>query len=119
MSSAITPGTAVNPAGEAVAAPIVVPARSGRRPFNRDRLIAVLMILPSIVAIAIFVYGFIAWTAWASLLDWRGLGEMVQVGPVRFPNADFEGFYNYERLFNTPRFITDLQNNGIFTLAFL
>jgi glucose/mannose transport system permease protein len=77
------------------------------------------MVLPSIVAILIFVYGFIAWNGWASLTDWRGLGEMKQVGPIRFPDADFVGLANYERLFNTPRFITDLRNNGIFTISFL
>ncbi|MGA7730102.1 MAG: sugar ABC transporter permease [Chloroflexia bacterium] len=77
------------------------------------------MLLPSILAIAIFVYGFIAWNAWASLTDWRSLGQLHQVGPMRFPAADFAGLTNYQRLFETPRFITDIRNNAIFTVAFL
>jgi glucose/mannose transport system permease protein len=77
------------------------------------------MLLPSILAIALFVYGFIAWNGWASLTNWRGLGTMNQVGPIRFPAADFSGLSNYDRLFQTPRFLTDLRNNAIFTVVFL
>ncbi|HKP53177.1 MAG TPA: sugar ABC transporter permease [Chloroflexia bacterium] len=99
-------------------APAVL-VRSRRRPMSRDRLTAILMILPSIIAVILFVYGFIAWNGWASLTDWRGLSEMKQIGPVRFPDAPFVGFANYERLFRTERFLIDLRNNGIFTLAFL
>jgi glucose/mannose transport system permease protein len=77
------------------------------------------MLLPSVIAIALFVYGFIAWNAWASLTDWKNLGAMPQVGPIRFPAGDFIGLENYGRLFSDSRFITDLQNNGIFTVAFL
>jgi glucose/mannose transport system permease protein len=98
---------------------MVIPARSGRKPVSGDRWAAILMVLPSVIAIALFVYGFIAWNGWASLTNWRGLGNMNQVGPIRFPAADFTGLSNYARLFDTPRFVTDLQNNGIFTVFFL
>ena len=77
------------------------------------------MISPSIIAIAIFVYGFIAWNGWASLTDWQGLGPMNRVGPISFPAADFIGLENYERLFSNNRFLGDLRNNAIFTVAFL
>jgi glucose/mannose transport system permease protein len=97
---------------------MVIPQRT-RRNLTPDRLTAILMLLPSIVAIALFVYGFIAWNGWASLTNWRGLGTMNQVGPIRFPAADFSGLSNYERLFQTPRFLTDLRNNAIFTVVFL
>jgi glucose/mannose transport system permease protein len=97
---------------------MVIPQRT-RRPMSRDRLTAILMLLPSILAIALFVYGFIAWNGWASLTNWRGLGTMNQVGPIRFPAADFSGLSNYDRLFQTPRFLTDLRNNAIFTVVFL
>src|SRR5215210_6952663 len=97
MSSEIaTPQAPTQPAAKAEPAPIVIPAGAGRRPLSRDRLTAILMILPSIFAIALFVYGFIAWNGWASLTNWRGLGSMNQVGPIRFPAADFSGFANYE-----------------------
>jgi glucose/mannose transport system permease protein len=90
-----------------------------RRPISRDRLSAILMLLPSVVVIFIFVYGFIAWNGWASLTDWRDISPMQQVGPIRFPDAPFVGFDNYSRLFNNQRFQIDLRNNGIFTLTFL
>ncbi|MDQ6695683.1 MAG: sugar ABC transporter permease [Chloroflexota bacterium] len=88
-----------------------------------------LMVLPSFVAVALFVYGFIAWNAWSSLTDWKGLGVMPQVGPIRFPAGSFAGLYNYERLFGNTlfggtttgdrRFIHDLSNNALFTVGFL
>src|SRR5689334_1280965 len=118
-SNTAIPQAPTQPSAKAEPAPMVIPARSGRRPLSGDRLAALLMILPSIIAIALFVYGFIAWNGWASLTNWRGLGSMNQVGPIRFPAADFTGLSNYQRLFETPRFITDLQNNGIFTVFFL
>jgi glucose/mannose transport system permease protein len=77
------------------------------------------MILPSMVAFALFVYGFIAWNAWASLTNWNSLGQLNQVGPMRFPTAEFVGLNNYGRLLDTDRFITDIRNNAIFTVAFL
>jgi glucose/mannose transport system permease protein len=97
----------------------VAVAHSGRKPLNRDRLVAILMVLPSILAVALFVYAFIAWNGWASLTNWRGNAAMVQVGPLAFPPADFFGLENYQRLFNDPRFLNDLRNNGIFTVFFL
>jgi len=75
--------------------------------------------MPSVIAIALFVYGFIGWNGWASLTNWRGIGEMIQIGPIRFPDADFVGLRNYERLFSDNRFLTDLRNNAVFTIAFL
>ena len=39
-----------------------------RRRLDLDRLTAILFITPSIIAILVFVYGFIGWTGWASLL---------------------------------------------------
>ncbi len=119
MSSNIaTPQAPNQPSAQPGPAPMVIPQRT-RRNLTPDRLTAILMLLPSIVAIALFVYGFIAWNGWASLTNWRGLGTMNQVGPIRFPAADFSGLSNYERLFQTPRFLTDLRNNAIFTVVFL
>ena len=90
-----------------------------RKPISRDRLTAIFMLLPSVIAIALFVYGFIAWNGWASLTNWKNLGAMNQVGPIRFPAGDFIGLDNYGRLFSDSRFITDLENNGIFTVPSL
>ncbi|GGG07156.1 carbohydrate ABC transporter permease [Paenibacillus aceti] len=74
-----------------------------------DALIPVLMILPSLIAIAIFVYGFIAWTGYISLTDWNTL--------VR--NLDFVGLSNYAFLFQDFRFQSDLRNTVVFTILFI
>jgi glucose/mannose transport system permease protein len=115
----VTPQTPATAVAKTPPAAVAVPARAGRKGLSRDRLTAILMLLPSILAIALFVYGFIAWNVWASLTNWRDLSTMNQVGPIRFPAADFYGLTNYQRLFETDRFITDLRNNAIFTVAFL
>lgn len=119
MSNVITPQAPTRPTANSDVAPMVVPSRSVRKPVSRDRWTAILMLVPSIVLIAIFVYYFIGWSTWSSLLDWRGLGSIKQVGPLFFPVAVFDGLSNYGRLFTTPRFISDLENNAIFTVAFL
>jgi glucose/mannose transport system permease protein len=93
--------------------------RRTRRPITGDRLTAILMLLPSVVAVLLFVYGFITWNGWASLTDWRGLGRMPQFGPIRMPAGDFAGLENYGRLFSDQRFLTDLTNNAVFTVGFL
>ena len=119
MTNVVTPQAPATPSAREEPAPMVVAARSRRKPASRDQLIAVLMVSPSIIAIAIFVYGFIAWNGWASLTNWQGLGPMNRVGPISFPAADFVGLENYERLFANSRFLGDLRNNAIFTVAFL
>ena len=40
---------------------------------SRERLIAFLMVLPSIILLGIFVYGFIGWTTAVSLSQWDGI----------------------------------------------
>ena len=40
-----------------------------RRRLNWERVVSVLLLSPALVATAIFVYGFIAWTAWGILRD--------------------------------------------------
>lgn len=115
----VTPQTPATAVGVAPPVATTAPAWEGRRGINRDRLAAVLMIAPSIVAIAIFVYGFIAWNAWAALTDWRNLNQIQGFGPFKFTSANFIGFDNFSRLFETARFGTDVRNNAIFTVSFL
>ena len=84
--------------------------RTARRRFwNLDRIIAALMIVPSVVAILIFVYGFIGWTGYVSLSSWRGIN----------PDFTFVGSENYTRVFGTARFQTDIRNTIVFTGLFL
>ena len=89
--------------------------RIGR--INRDQWVAFLMLLPSLILLAVFVYGFIAQTFYTSMTDW---GE--QAGLSLNPDINFVGFYNYEQLFSgflDVRFRQDLVNTFFFTLFFL
>lgn len=61
---------------------------------NRDRIKALLTLLPSIFLIGLFVYGFIGNTFWLSLTDWGGVAALAE-NPVR----NFAGLTNYKDLF--------------------
>lgn len=76
---------------------------------KRDKLVAFLFILPSIVLVGIFVYGFIGWTGVVSFVNWRDV----------FPDYTFVGFRNYIRLFGNYRFLISMKNTAIFTFLFL
>jgi glucose/mannose transport system permease protein len=79
------------------------------RRLNVDRLASILLISPSVIAIAIFVYGFIGWTGYASLSRWNDLK----------PDYTFVGLRNYLKLFTVERFQIDVRNTITFTLLFL
>jgi glucose/mannose transport system permease protein len=93
--------TGVQPSGVARA--------TRRKPLDRDRLTAIAMIMPSIIAVGLFVYGFIAWTGYVSLSDWNSLA----------PSFQLIGFANYFEIFNTGRFQTNIRNLFVFTILFL
>jgi glucose/mannose transport system permease protein len=86
---------------------------------TNDRLVAVLMLLPSLLLLAVFVYGFIGRTAWMSLTDWgTNLGQALALDP----KISFVGLANYERLFTSglnARFRQDLINTLFFTVFFI
>jgi len=85
------------------------PAQPARRRRNRDQWTAIAVILPSILATAIFVYGFIGWTLRVSLSNWTGL----------MPDYSFAGLRQYLDLARDPRFAIDIRNTAIFTVLFL
>jgi glucose/mannose transport system permease protein len=76
---------------------------------KRETVLAIALISPSILAILVFVYGFIGWTARVSLSKWKGL----------LPDYTWAGFDNYIGLFNDARFNIDIRNTVIFTLIFV
>lgn len=80
-----------------------------RRWLTRDRATALLMIAPSVLAIAVFVYGFIGWTGVISLTKWSGIKA----------DYTFVGLENYAAIFNSTRFQTDIRNTIVFTVFFL
>ncbi len=76
---------------------------------NKDTVLSIALVTPSILAIAIFIYGFIAWSVRVSLSEWKGL----------LPNYTWAGFKNYLDLFQDPRFQIDIRNTLIFTIIFV
>ncbi len=74
-----------------------------------DQLTPILLVTPSVVLIAIFVYGFIAYTGFVSLTKWVGL----------VPDYTLVGLRNYVRLFGLERFQADMWNTARFTALFL
>ncbi len=76
---------------------------------NTDAIISFALVAPSMIAVGIFIYGFIAWTLRVSFSAWKGL----------LPDYTFVGLKNYIELFSDPRFIIDLRNTAIFTIVFV
>ena len=76
---------------------------------RKDHVIAFLIVLPSVIAVGIFVYGFIGWSIRSSLSAWDGI----------VPDFRFVGLAHYADIFTSQRFQTDLWNTLFFTLFFL
>lgn len=75
----------------------------------RNNWVPVVMLSPSVLAIAVFVYGFIAWSLRVSLSEWQGL----------IPNLDFAGLEKFGELFSDRRFAIDMRNTAVFTTFFV
>ncbi len=74
-----------------------------------DKWTPILFITPSIVAVGIFIYGFIGWTGFISLTKWNDV----------LPDYTLVGFKNYQKLFANMRFQIDLHNTLVFTVIFV
>ena len=86
-------------------------ARARRRSFNRDRVLARALLSPSVVAIFVFVYGFIGYTVWVSLSNWKtNRRDLSLKDPL---------YGTYDTLFSQNRFQIDLRNTFVFTVIFL
>ena len=77
--------------------------------FENETLLSIAMLTPSIVAVSIFVYGFIAWSIRVSLSKWKGL----------LPDYTWAGLSQYTYLFHDARFLIDVRNTGLFTVLFI
>jgi glucose/mannose transport system permease protein len=77
--------------------------------WNWERTVAVLLLAPSVIATAVFVYAFIGFTGYVSLSNWRTL----------VPDLSFAGLENYKALFAHPRFQIDMRNTFTFMIPFL
>ena len=74
-----------------------------------DQAMAIALIVPPVVAVAVFVYGFIGWSALVSVSEWD---------TVR-PDYTFAGLDNFRALFDNFRFQIDIRNTVVFTLFFV
>jgi glucose/mannose transport system permease protein len=72
-------------------------------------VLAFLVLLPSIIAVAIFIYGFIVWTFYISTVDWKSA----------VPDYTFVGLKNWIRMFGDRRFQTDIRNMILYALGFM
>lgn len=78
--------------------------------FENETLLSITLLFPSIVAVGIFVYGFIAWSVRVSLSKWKGLN----------PDYTFVGLQQYTNLiFHDQRFLIDVRNTAVFTVGFI
>lgn len=74
-----------------------------------DRLISLLVITPSIIAVAIFVYGFIIWTFRLSFSNWNGWT----------PDYSWAGLDKWIALIPDERFLIDLRNLLQYAVVFM
>ena len=73
-----------------------------------ERHIPKVVLAPSFLAILIFVYGFIGWTAWVSLTRSKLL-----------PKYKIDGVIQYKKLFAAPRWDTAMDNLFVFGTLFI
>ena len=80
-----------------------------KRSLTKDHMLAIGFLIPSILLVGVFVYGFIGWTGYVSLSNWNSL----------VPDFSFVGLKNYLYLFSDFRFQADLRNTLFFTIIFI
>jgi glucose/mannose transport system permease protein len=77
--------------------------------FRNETYLSIALLFPSIVAVAIFVYGFIGWSIRVSFSQWKGL----------LPDYTWAGLSQYTYLFHDARFMIDVRNTAVFTVGFI
>jgi glucose/mannose transport system permease protein len=77
--------------------------------FKDETYLSIGLLFPSVLAVAIFVYGFIGWSIRVSLSQWKGL----------LPDYTWAGLSQYTYLFHDPRFLIDVRNTAVFTVGFI
>jgi glucose/mannose transport system permease protein len=74
-----------------------------------DTAVAILVLSPSIIAVAVFIYGFIAWTGYISTVKWDTVVE-------DYTNV---GLKNWIELFKMDRFRWDMRSLVLYAVAFM
>ena len=80
---------------------------------KKESLTSLAILSPSIITLAVFVYGFISRSVQISLLEWDTFSAFIQKA------KDYVGLDNYIGLLQESRFQTDLWNTLYFTLFFI
>ncbi|HWO78373.1 MAG TPA: sugar ABC transporter permease [Bacillus sp. (in: firmicutes)] len=83
--------------------------KTNKKRVSKDQWLAITFIMPSIILVAIFVYGFVTWTGYVSVSNWNTI----------VPDFSFAGLKNYLFLFSDFRFQADLRNTLAFTILFI
>jgi glucose/mannose transport system permease protein len=83
--------------------------RARRRWLRGDRALALLVLSPSIVAVAVFIYSFIVWSFYISTVKWNS----------SVTDYTFVGLDNWVRIFTDDRFQTDLRNLVLYAAGFM
>ncbi|MCG3212327.1 MAG: Lactose transport system permease protein LacF [Anaerolineae bacterium] len=88
-----------------------IPSNPKKRFVLNERVQSFLLLLPSFIVIAIFVYFFISSTFYVSFSNWRTLKrDMTLREPV---------YQTYVEMFSMPRFQADIRNTIVFTVIFM
>jgi glucose/mannose transport system permease protein len=95
----------------ALAAAAVPRVRSRRRRFRFERALVPLILAPSLIAIAVFVYAFIVFTGWVSVSNWNTLKVDLSLNPAPLET--------YAHMFGMPSFQASFRNTIVFTVLFL
>ena len=77
--------------------------------WRSDMLLAILVLSPSIIAVAVFIYSFIGWTFYISTVKWNS----------QVPDYTFVGLTNWVRLLGDNRFHIDLRNLVYYAIGFM
>jgi len=80
-----------------------------KKRISKDHVTAIAFLLPSLILLAVFVYGFISWTGYVSFSNYNTI----------VPDFSFAGLKNYVYLFNDFRFQAGLRNTLFFTILFI
>jgi glucose/mannose transport system permease protein len=76
---------------------------------TKDKMVSLLIFLPSLILVGYFVYASIGWNAIVSVSDWRGLR----------PSYNIVGLTQYVSLSQDPVFWTSLENNLLLISLFV
>lgn len=88
---------------------VTTTTRARKRRMNRDLLLAILVLTPSIIAVAIFIYFFIGWTFYISTVKWN-------TSVIDYTSV---GLQNWQRMLTSFRFQMNLRNLALYAAGFV